>query len=144
MLCTPTGDTLYIGHFKEGRKDGLGRFYFSGGNVYFGQWKDNRMHGLGQMEFYTGTDMKGTGLLTVFTAKAPTSMKLVDTTLATFLKGSDMDRAPCETDDLVYIGNWANGQKDGEGREELKYTGHQEVYEGAFYRGEYHGEGKWI
>ena len=54
VLLSPYDDTLYVGEFEFGKKEGLGRYYFKNGNKYRGEWQDNHMHGKGKMTFLSG------------------------------------------------------------------------------------------
>jgi len=38
---------IYIGDYKEGKKDGEGEYDWSDGRIYKGGWKDGKQHGEG-------------------------------------------------------------------------------------------------
>lgn len=40
----------YDGEYKRGKKEGVGKYYFSNGDIYEGEWKDNKPHGQGVFE----------------------------------------------------------------------------------------------
>ena len=37
----------YIGEFKEGKRNGVGLFYYSNGEIYVGEWLNDLKHGFG-------------------------------------------------------------------------------------------------
>ena len=37
----------YVGEWKDGKREGYGKFYYSNGNIYEGQWKNNQKEGFG-------------------------------------------------------------------------------------------------
>jgi len=38
---------MYIGEFKNGKRNGIGKFFWYNGDSYEGQWHNNLVHGLG-------------------------------------------------------------------------------------------------
>jgi hypothetical protein len=40
---------MYIGEFKNNKKDGLGKFVWFDGRIYEGKFKDDMIHGNGKM-----------------------------------------------------------------------------------------------
>ncbi len=44
-------DGVYMGDFKDGKKDGFGRAEFSNGDIYVGQWKNDSIEGSGNYTF---------------------------------------------------------------------------------------------
>lgn len=42
---------IYRGHWRGGRKEGLGVYTYPSGARYEGQWRDNLKHGLGSYHF---------------------------------------------------------------------------------------------
>ena len=50
----------YSGNFKNGKKEGKGKFFFTGQYSYEGQWKNDRLHGKGILKVW-GTDEKFEG-----------------------------------------------------------------------------------
>ena len=63
----PSGKMLYVGRFKNGKKNGFGTFFYESGLVgYKGQFKDNYMEGHGLLYYqdsgkllFNGTQHKG-------------------------------------------------------------------------------------
>ena len=52
-----TGNLLYEGQFKLGKKDGFGREFYEFGNLYFqGNWKEDKKHGKGK-EYYSNEQL---------------------------------------------------------------------------------------
>lgn len=56
--------TVYCGNWKDGKKDGKGKFKFSDGSLYQGFWLDNKRNGKGSYYYangdvYTGDWKKG-------------------------------------------------------------------------------------
>jgi hypothetical protein len=49
----------YVGEFKNGKKDGQGKYAYPDGDEYVGGWKDDKKHGQGTDIFVDGS--KGIG-----------------------------------------------------------------------------------
>ena len=45
---------LYIGEWKDGKKDGQGKQTYSNGDIYVGEWKNNKQNGEGTLYFAYG------------------------------------------------------------------------------------------
>ncbi len=44
----------YVGEFKNGKKDGIGTYYWNDGDKYTGGWKDGKIHGIGKYTYANG------------------------------------------------------------------------------------------
>ena len=50
----------YVGQWKEGKRDGYGKFFYSNGSIYEGYWKNNKKEGFGILSFQDRTKILGT------------------------------------------------------------------------------------
>ena len=44
----------YEGYKKNGKRNGIGKFYYTEKSVYNGEWKDNKMNGFGVLTYASG------------------------------------------------------------------------------------------
>lgn len=58
-LETYTSENVYIGDYKNGKKNGWGSFYFADGDRYIGYFKDNMRHGSGTYYWNNGDMYEG-------------------------------------------------------------------------------------
>ena len=49
----------YIGEWKDGKREGYGKFFYSNGNIYEGYWKNNKKEGYGIFTFQDRTQYIG-------------------------------------------------------------------------------------
>jgi hypothetical protein len=49
----------YVGQWKDGKRDGYGKFFYSNGNIYEGYWKNNKKEGFGILCFQDRTKYIG-------------------------------------------------------------------------------------
>ena len=49
----------YVGEWKEGKRDGYGKFFYSNGSIYEGYWKNNKKEGFGILSFQDRTKILG-------------------------------------------------------------------------------------
>ena len=49
----------YVGQWKDGKRDGNGKFFYSTGNIYEGYWKNNKKEGFGILYFQDRTKYIG-------------------------------------------------------------------------------------
>ncbi len=143
LLLNPEGDTLYIGEFQDSKKHGQGRYFFAAGNVYSGEWRDNRMHGFGEMKFYTGDRYVGRWFDDRFHGQGTYYFADGSKYEGEFFEGKRHGAGRLESKEQIYDGNWANGFKEGQGKETTLFPNYQEVYEGSFRQGQYEGRGLW-
>ena len=50
---------IYEGYYKNGMRNGRGRYIYQNGNMYEGEWKDDRMHGRGKYITGDGSEFDG-------------------------------------------------------------------------------------
>ena len=105
----------YSGNFKNGKKEGKGKFFFTGQYSYEGQWKNDRLHGKGILKIW-GSDEKFEGYF-----KNDLKVKGIWTI----------------SKQLKFIGKFKNNLPHGKG----KLFEEKNIYTGDFYNGEKHGHG---
>ena len=49
----------YAGQWKDGKRDGYGKFFYSNGSIYEGYWKNNKKEGFGILSFQDRTKILG-------------------------------------------------------------------------------------
>lgn len=143
ILLDPYGDTLYVGEFINGRKEGFGRYYFKNGNIYNGQWHENHMHGKGSMKFKSGDFYEGAWYHDQRHGKGV--YKYADGSVyeGEFANGIVQGHGQMMKDDLSYTGDWLKGLKNGQGYLVISGPDQYEEYRGEFLLGKYHGKGYW-
>ena len=50
----------YVGNWKDGKRDGYGKFFYSNGSIYEGYWKNDKKEGFGILFFQDRTKIAGT------------------------------------------------------------------------------------
>ena len=50
----------YVGQWKDGKRDGYGKFFYSNGSMYEGYWKNDKKEGFGIFSFQDRTKILGT------------------------------------------------------------------------------------
>ena len=50
----------YVGQWKEGKRDGYGKFFYSNGSTYEGYWRNDKKEGFGILSFQDRTKILGT------------------------------------------------------------------------------------
>ena len=110
------GDGVYEGEYKDGLKDGKGRFFYVVGSVYDGQWKEDQKHGEGKETYADGAVYDGL-----------------------FVAGTRHGRGTLQyANSDSYEGEWSLDMKHGTG---TFRWGAGTVYEGDFREGVMHGSG---
>lgn len=159
---------VYEGGWKNDTKHGKGTFTYKNGDVYVGDFSSGIREGKGIMtqktQTYEGSWVQGAreGEGTMIIDAGGSKEEYIGTFKANRYHGHGSWKY--QRDDIVteYIGNWVDGYRLGEGqyiingrtlegvwkRNEATGTGigvgGGGIYEGEFYRGFFHGEGKFI
>ncbi|MDQ0885722.1 hypothetical protein QFZ81_000810 [Paenibacillus sp. V4I9] len=135
----PSGEMIYEGSFKNGKYDGIGRFYVKGMLLYEGEFAKNKYDGSGKLYsqgrlLYEGgfkeNNRHGKG-------------KLYDNTRFKILEyEGEFVNDKFEGYGIHYfkdyIGEWKNGEKHGKGQDYRRYL----EYEGVFVGGVREGYGR--
>lgn len=151
-----SGQKAYEGDFANGRYEGFGELFYSGGKIYKGTFKDGKRHGLGtlygadSMPEYKGYWCNG--------RKDPDASKFFSlgfsctyTLPEGAYRGEMKDGKPhghgrmeyykiTAKNKEKYIGQWHDGKRCGFG---IMYFTNGDKYEGEWVGGIYHGEGKY-
>jgi hypothetical protein len=107
----------YNGEWNAGRRHGTGKLYsLTSSDFYEGEWQDNMMHGEGELRVGT-TYYKGG-----------------------WVRNKREGFGECSLNGWTYLGDWLKDKWQGKGLLKLGETG--EYYEGEFFEGLYHGQGK--
>ena len=102
-LWTFFNHLVYVGEFKDGKRDGKGKMTYLNGNVYDGEFKDDRHHGYGEL-FSVSMQIRYVGYWkNGFRSGLGTEYYISKTSLNGFWKGGKK-----------YEGGW-NGKKHGKG-----------------------------
>jgi hypothetical protein len=57
---------MYVGHWEEGKKSGVGELYYVNGDKFSGLWVDDKATGSGVLEYSNGDNYDGTIYIYVF------------------------------------------------------------------------------
>lgn len=110
------GDGVYEGEYRDGKKEGKGKFWYVEGTVYEGTWKDDMKHGGGKETYSDGATYEGR-----------------------FQEGSRHGHGTLTyANGDVYEGTWDEDVKHGSG---VFRWGAGTSYEGEFADGLMHGQG---
>ncbi len=140
-VYTESGALLYSGVLKDGKANGDGKLYKDGSLVYQGEFADNEYNGMGRLyNEYGALVYSGEFANSLYNGTGSEyypngSLKVTGTYVAGMLEGE----APLYSEDkeLIYSGGFSAGKFDGKG--EL-YEDGQLVYKGDFVNGEKTGE----
>ncbi|MDP1844371.1 MAG: hypothetical protein Q8K64_13215 [Sediminibacterium sp.] len=150
------GKNIFIGHWKNGKKEGFVADFEITGKYYYGIWKEDTLISKideKEAQKYLLADPKGFMGLIGATKKANENKRYNSLVTAAALI-QDCTTSTCTTGDCkngtgtwldckgnTYTGNWVNGQMIGKG----KYTwANGAVYNGDFNNGTLEGKGKLI
>ena len=134
--------TIYVGEWKDGKREGQGTYKWADGDKYVGEWKDGKFHGQGTFTFpkpgsyaiksgkFDGNKYKYVGI--IFQQKYVGEFK-----------DDKKNGRGTQTDHIgnIYVGQFKNGLKHGQGTHTFA-NGHK--YVGEWKDGEYHGQGTFI
>ena len=112
---------IYYGEFKNGKREGYGKYIWENGEYYIGQWLNDKKHGKGIL-YNTNRNIKYDG--DFVNDKFEGYGKYI------YENGN------------YYIGKWLNNKMHGKGIE--YYKNGNIKYEGDFVNGKYEGDGKYI
>ena len=156
----------YSGNFKNGKKEGGGKFFFNGHYSYSGQWKNDKFHGKGvfkkwgsdeKFEGYFKNDLRFNGTWTI-----TKNLKYI----GKFKNNLPHGKGKLFEENNIYTGNFKEGKKHGygisisKGKSKEYYKGQWKnnkisgkgifdfgdggMYIGSFLDGERHGKGTLI
>ena len=112
---------IYYGEFKNGKREGYGKYIWENGEYYIGQWLNDKKHGKGIL-YNTNRNIKYDG--DFVNDKFEGYGKYI------YENGN------------YYIGKWLNNKMHGKGI--VYYKNGNIKYEGDFVNGKYEGDGKYI
>ena len=119
ILRFANGD-FYEGSFKQGYRDGMGRYTLEKGKrIYSGEWKRSLRHGKGTEIFPDGSRYEGM-----------------------YAKDRFEGVGKLEKSNTVYEGEFKQGRKHGHGK--MTWLTSKATYEGGFCDGFFHGHGCYI
>ncbi|KAK8805371.1 hypothetical protein WA158_002027 [Blastocystis sp. Blastoise] len=114
----PKKGELYIGDYKDDKKNGKGKYIYSDGDYYDGDWIDDLENGRGRYVYNDGDEYDGDW------------------------KEGNMDGYGIyKSEDGIYEGEWKEDEMNGKGI--FKYK-NGEVYSGYYKQGKKEGKGKYV
>jgi hypothetical protein len=137
----------YIGCFKEGKRNGLGKLERYNQNtkswniIYEGEWKDDNINGKGKMTFIDGSSYEGEFKEGKKEGKG-TYNHISGTKYEGEWKNGMMNGKGCAiyNDECIYEGEWKNNKKHGIGK---FFYRDRSVYEGEWENNKRHGKGRY-
>lgn len=133
-------DGVYEGETSNGKKHGIGKYYFKNGNIYEGEMYKGMMQGKGKYVWSNQNVFEGT-----FVAdKMCGNGKLIFANGDVY-EGQFVNNRACGEGKMIshtgdaYDGQFMNNLKQGKGKQFMK---NGNVYEGEFFEGKWHGRGK--
>lgn len=153
-------ELIYEGEYKNNKRNGHGKAYYSDGSFYVGEWKDNKKHGKGVLQRMDGSAIEGTwkndlydgrmvikNLLTLkkYTCDYKDGV-LIETVKVTNLKlkGNYETQKLTLKDKKEYEGHVLNGKPHGRGVCYDKSYNSTHKYEGSFKKGKFTGYGSYV
>ncbi len=139
-------DGIYIGEFKDGKKEGFGRAEFYNGDVYVGQWKNDSIEGNGTYKFGNKSDINpGGAFVGVWKAGRKectgsyTYLKYPDAMYTGDIKTLVDPNGTTSPELSSYLVAWKDGVQEGFGH---FIYGNGDVYVGDFKNDSYEGQGR--
>lgn len=120
----------YYGSWENGKKSGIGSFFYGDGSVYDGSWEDNKKEGLGEIFISNGDSYDGYWSHNKRNNYGHYYFKNGDTYSGEWKDNYQNGYGTFESTELKYNGDWTNGKVAGSGDILYKKTGDQ--YKGDF------------
>lgn len=128
----PNGEK-YIGAYKDDKREGFGTFTWASGNSYSGQWMQGEKHGEGTYYYLSGKKQSGIWSMGEYEGKTVDKMKCIygncDNGVGTYMWPTGEK----------YTGKWLNYKRNGQG---TNYFADGRIYEGEWKDDDRHGYGK--
>lgn len=119
-----SGEGIYTGQIKNGKKHGQGKMTYDNGDVYEGPWKDDKKHG------------KGKGIMKY----GEESIR----NMSPYGYGELIDSDAIKLKQALYIGDWEEDKRHGTGMQSFKDgDGDEYDYKGEWKNDKKHGKGSY-
>ncbi len=143
VLIDMRGDTVFVGDYDKGMRNGKGKYFFKSGNVYEGEWMNDRMHGKGKMTYAQGGAYVGDWFKDQRHGNGMYKYRDGSIYEGDFVQGERQGNGRLTKSGYLYDGEWAYGQQNGVGVQMREEADVKEEYRGEFLNGKFHGYGEW-
>jgi hypothetical protein len=140
-----SGEGIYTGQIKNGKKQGRGKMTYNNGDVYEGEWKDDKKQGLGKMTYNNGDVYEGQWIDNKKHGKGV--MKYDEESMrnmSPYGYGELIDSAEVKLKSSFYNGDWKEDKRHGTGLQSfMDWDGDDYDYKGEWKNDKKHGKGRY-